>query len=253
MVNGIIREVNTAEFIFHAGLIDFLPRGLRQTPVSQTFAPHQTVKHLVEALGVPHVEIGRIEVNDQPVAFGFHARHGDRVAVYPFDAALGLPAPIPASNELRFLLDNHLGRLATNLRILGFDAQYRNDFTDEELAHIARQGEHILLTRDRRLLMRKQVLCGYCPRSLDPDEQVLEVVKRYELAPRVRPFQRCLRCNTPLEPVAKEAVLDRLEPKTKLYYDEFHQCPACRQVYWKGSHYEHMLTLVDKILANGGS
>ncbi len=252
-MKGIIKDVITADFIFYDSLIDLLPRELRKAPVSLTFAPHQTVKHLVEALGVPHVEIGRIDVTGQPVAFDFHPRRGDQIAVYPFDAAQGLSAPFPNSDELHFLLDNHLGSLATGLRILGFDATYRNDFSDAELALIASQGEHILLTRDRRLLMRKLVTYGYCPRSLDPDEQLLEVVQRYGLAPMIRPFRRCLRCNTPLVPVAKEAVLERLEPKTRLYYDEFHQCPACRQVYWKGSHYEHMLGLVDKILIDGES
>jgi hypothetical protein len=243
--------VNTAEFIFHAGLAYFLPDGLRGGPVALTFASHQTVKHLVEALGVPHVEIGRLEANGLPVAFDYRAHEGDQIAVYPFDAAQGLPAPVPVSDELRFLLDNHLGRLATGLRILGFDAHYRNDFADAELALIAGQGDHILLSRDRRLLMRKTVAYGYCPRSLDPGEQLLEVVQRYDLRPRVRPFQRCLRCNSPLAAVAKDVVLDRLEPRTKLYYDEFRQCPACGQVYWKGSHYEHMLGLVEKIQGSG--
>ena len=64
---------------------------------------------------------------------------------------------------------------------------------------------------------------------------------------RFQPFHRCLRCNTPLVPVAKADVLDRLEPLTKLYFDEFHLCPGCNQVYWKGSHYERMMTMISVI------
>jgi hypothetical protein len=55
-----------------------------------------------------------------------------------------------------------------------------------------------------------------------------------------------MRCNGTLQPVSKEAVLDRLEPLTRLYYDEFRICGDCGQVYWKGSHYEHMQRFIDQ-------
>jgi uncharacterized protein with PIN domain len=146
------------------------------------------------------------------------------------------------------LLDNHLGRLAAYLRMLGFDCLYHNDYSDEELAEILQHEERILLTRDRRLLMRNVVSHGYCPRSLDSLEQLTEVIQRFELAKRIQPFHRCLRCNHPLEPVSKEAVLDRLEPLTRLYFDEFQICPDCKQIYWKGSHYERMERLIEQII-----
>jgi uncharacterized protein with PIN domain len=56
-----------------------------------------------------------------------------------------------------------------------------------------------------------------------------------------------LRCNGSLHPVDKAAVLDRLEPKTKLYYEEFRQCDRCGQVYWQGSHIENLLRIVEEI------
>jgi len=64
-----------------------------------------------------------------------------------------------------------------------------------------------------------------------------------------QPWQRCLRCNGLLRPVDKEAVLDRLEPKTKLYYSDFRQCDVCGQVYWQGSHHERMQAFVEGVLA----
>ena len=149
--------------------------------------------------------------------------------------------------EPRFLLDNHLGRLAAHLRMLGFDSLYHNDYQDQELAEILEREERILLTRDRRLLMRKAVVHGYCPRSLDSLEQLTEVIRRFDLLKRIKPFHRCLRCNHPLETVPKEEVLDRLEPLTQLYFDEFCICPNCKQIYWKGSHYETMQELVEKL------
>ena len=134
--------------------------------------------------------------------------------------------------------------------MLGLDCLYNNSYEDDELAHISIEESRILLTRDRLLLMHKVITQGYLLRSLNSTEQLDEVVHRYSLAQWVKPFQRCLRCNHSLEPVEKETVLERLEPLTKKYYDEFKQCPACDQVYWKGSHYDRMLQLIEKVSEN---
>ena len=212
------------------------------------FRERQSVKHLAESLGVPHPEIGPVQVNGQEGTLNTITQDGDRVEVHP------IPDGCPV--EPRFVLDGHLGRLAAYLRMLGFDCLYQNDYDDEELAEIAQREGRILLSRDRRLLMRKAVTYGYCLRSLDSIEQLSEVIQRFDLTKRIVPFHRCLRCNHPLEPVAKEAVLDRLEPLTKLYFDEFQICPACQQIYWKGSHYERMQDLIEQLTnyvrINGG-
>jgi uncharacterized protein with PIN domain len=132
--------------------------------------------------------------------------------------------------------------------MLGFDARYRNDYQDDELAEIAGQDERILLTRDRRLLMRNQIHSGYCVRKLDPQEQLKEVTKRFGLQRFARPFRRCIRCNSILEPARKELVLERLEPLTRQYFDEFRKCPDCQQIYWKGSHFLRMERLIRNVL-----
>jgi uncharacterized protein len=231
--------MSTVVFLFAGELNDFLARDLRGKEISLSFEEHQSAKHLIEALGVPHVEVGIVRANGVVIEMSYQPRDGDRLEVQP--AAPGCPV------DPRFVLDNHLGRLAAYLRMLGFDCLYRNDYADEELAEVAACEGRILLTRDRRLLMRKVVQYGYCLRSLDPQEQLVEVVRRFQLAGRTVPFRRCLRCNGPLEPVSKEAVFDRLEPKTKLYYNEFAICRACDQVYWKGSHYERMRELAARV------
>ena len=182
------------------------------------FHGRQSVKHLAESLGVPHPEIGPVQINGQEGTLSMITQDGDRVDVHP-----------------------------AYLRMLGFDCLYRNDFDDEELADTLQQEERILLSRDRRLLMRKVVIYAYCPRSLDSLEQLNEVVLRFDLIKRIVPFHRCLRCNHPLEAVRKAAVLDRLEPLTRLYFDEFQICPNCKQIYWKGSHYDRMQEIVEKM------
>jgi uncharacterized protein with PIN domain len=237
----------TSHFTFRPDLNSFLAPSRREGAFAYSFENGQSVKHLIEAAGVPHTEVGRIVVNSRPTGFEYQVQQDDRVIVFPADAA---NSPLPGA--ARFVLDNHLGRLAAYLRMLGFDVVYRNDFDDDELVQISAAEERILLTRDRRMLMRKMVRSGYCLRSLDSRKQLDEVLRRFDLYRQVLPFQRCLRCNTPLEIISKDAVLDRLEPLTRLYFADFRICPACGQIYWKGSHYEHMQEIIKEIQNRAG-
>jgi uncharacterized protein with PIN domain/sulfur carrier protein ThiS len=234
---------------FYGELNDFLPEANRQADIQCTLTEPTTVKDLVERLGVPHTEVDLVLVDGESVDFRHVFADGARVAVYPAFHVLDIadvtkvrPAPL---GEPRFVVDGHLGKLASHLRLLGFDTVYANDAEDSWLAGVSAAEGRILLTRDRRLLKRSVVERGYCVREDDPRRQLLEVVRRFELAARARPFTRCVRCNGSLVAVTKADVLDRLEPKTKLYYDDFRQCDGCGRVYWKGSHYEALSALVE--------
>jgi uncharacterized protein len=103
------------------------------------------------------------------------------------------------------------------------------------------------LTRDRRLLMHAIVQHGYWPRSQNADEQTIEVVRRFDLSELIAPFTRCLRCNGPLEAAAKADIIGKLEPLTKIYYDQFRRCPDCKQIYWSGSHFPKLQRRVEEI------
>ncbi len=244
------------EILFQGKLVDFLPANQRDGQIGVEYKGRQSIKHLIEALGVPHPEVGRIEANGVVVNLNYLVNDQDRISVYPYiahrsnselEASHDVDNPEIQDNQPLFLLDGHLGKLAVYLRLLGFDTWYRNDYGDDELACLTGETGRILLTRDRRLLMRKIIQHGYCLRSLEPMIQVREVVVHFNLQAIIRPFQRCLRCNAPLQPVSKQAIHDRLLPLTKLYYDEFHHCPACDQIYWKGSHYDHMRAFISSL------
>jgi len=237
---NIIFFMSAAHFQFLGRLNDFLPRDQRDQVIRVDFRERQSVKHLAESLGVPHPEIGQVQVHGREGTLDTITQDGDSVQLHPVPDGCPMDPP-------RFVLDNHLGRLAAHLRMLGFDSLYENDYQDEELAEVAEKDSRILPTRDTRILMGITLTYGYCPRFHYTVEQLSEVVQRFELANRIVPFHRCIRCNHPLEPVSKEAVLDRLEPLTKLYFEEFQICPACKQIYWKGSHYERMRQWIERI------
>ena len=241
---------------FYAELNDFLPPHRRQVTFAHEVKGRASVKDVIESLGVPHTEVDLILVNGESVDFGYLVQEGDRIAVYPVFESIDItpllrvrPRPL---RESRFVVDGHLGRLAAYLRMLGFDTLYRNDYTDAELACLSAEEGRILLTRDRGLLKRSQVTHGYCLRNTAPREQLVEVLRRFDLFGLVEPFQRCLRCNSLLRPAAKEEVWDLLPPRVREEQGEFHQCPACGQVYWKGSHYRRMARFVEHLLEGNG-
>ena len=241
-----------ALFRFYAELNDFLAPGRRQIAFTHCFADRVSVKHLIESLGVPHSEVDLILVNGRPESFGYIVQDQDTISVYPVFESLDIspvgrlrPQPL---RETRFVLDIHLGQLATYLRLIGFDTLYENDYQDDELAQISSQQRRILLTQDRGLLKRNLVTHGYCVRESNPEQQLLEVVRRFDLTESIEPFQRCLRCNGLLQEIAKEEISQQLLPDTRRYYDEFHMCQSCNQVYWKGSHYQRMRDFLKRVL-----
>jgi uncharacterized protein with PIN domain len=192
-------------------------------------------------------------VNGASVGFGARLEDGDRVAVYPMFEALDV-APLlrvraAPLRETRFLADAHLGALARRLRMLGFDTRYDRDaLADDALVRVAREEARIVLTRDRDLLMRRDVTHGCYVRALRPTEQAREVVERLGLAAAARPFTRCLACNARLEPVQRDAVAWALPPRVLERQRRFSRCPSCRRVYWEGTHWRRMREAVRALL-----
>jgi uncharacterized protein with PIN domain len=235
---------HTAEFRFYEELNDFLPPERRKQTTLYRFKGHPGIKDAIEAQGVPHTEVDLILVGGESVGFDYRLQPDDRVAVYPvfesFDISPLVQLREKPLRQSAFVLDVNLGKLARRLRLLGFDAAYRNDYHDAEIADLAEAEKRIVLTRDRRLLHAKRITHGYWVRSVIADAQVQEVLKRFDLYRQIRPFHRCLVCNGLLDQVAKADVLDRLEPKTKRYYETFHRCRGCDRIYWQGSHVEDM-------------
>ena len=255
--NHFLADMPNAFFFFHNELNDFFQNESSEMCFEAEFNGHETVKHVIESLGVPHTEVGVILINGESVGFDQNPHHQNCIHVYPSrDGVLVSPVidlkPEPLK-DIRFVLDGHLGKLATYLRLLGFDTLYQNDFEDTQLAEISSEEKRILLTRDRGLLKRTMVSYGYFVREKSPRKQLIEIVDKFGLADKAIPFYRCANCNGVLQPIAKEEIIDRLEPKTKIYYDEFQICEICEQIYWKGSHFKRMECFINEVLAGKGS
>jgi uncharacterized protein len=233
-----------AKFLFHETLAVFLHKGHRGSFVYDC-ARAATLKNAIEALGVPHTEVGALSVNGEPATLQRTVREGDAVEVYPWKAEeleeLG--------SDPIFLADAHLGGLARFLRMMGFDTLHENAFADEEIRRLAEQEGRIVLTRDRELLKCREILRGAYVRALKPEAQLREVATRYRLAASARPFTLCLSCNLPLQAVDKAQIAARLPEQLSRLHDSFVRCPGCDGVFWPGSHYQRMLSVLDSSLA----
>ena len=234
---------------FHDGLDYFLkPDQRRHQPIRRIVDCRTGVKDLIESCGIPHPEVDLILVDKRQVDFSFRIENDGMADVFPFSSQR-VSSGLQGRGIRTFVADGHLGKLVRDLRLLGIDIAYRNDADDRDLLSIMRQEERALLTRDRPLLMHRIVANGFFPRSQAPFQQTVETIRRFELAPALAPFTRCLKCNGVLNRTEKAAVIDQLEPLTRLYYDDFTRCPSCGQTYWRGSHIGKLETRVANILA----
>jgi len=229
---------------FYGDLKDLLPEEKRkQYEISFTVSPG--IKDIVESEGVPHTEVEFITVNGNPVPWTYRVKDNDYIAVYPFFKSISIKSEskIIEKNypEGIFILDVHLGKLAKYLRLLGFDADYKREWDDPKIIEIAIREKRIILTRDRGILKNNKVKYGYLIRHTQSTEQVKEVLERFNLKDKIKPFTRCLECNETILPVSKQEVLEDIEENARLYYNEFFKCKGCKKVYWKGSHYSRMI------------
>ena len=134
------------------------------------------------------------------------------------------------------------------LRMLGWDTLYSNQYMPEQLIAISKEENRILLSRSYGLTRHKDVTRSCWIRSPDPLEQVRDLAGRLDLSKSADPLVRCLNCNNRIERVDKQEVLHRLKPGTAQFFDEFFMCRACDQIYWEGSHYEHMRDFVRDLM-----
>lgn len=144
-----------------------------------------------------------------------------------------------------FVADVHLGKLARLLRLLGFDTWYPNVATPPHLVALAAEEDRVLLTRSANMPGSGNARILRISSESAPT-QLKEVIEAFGIKDQVKPFSRCLVCNGRLTVIEKTAIIDLLEPNTARYFTEFWQCEACRRVYWKGSHYQRMLQLLQE-------
>jgi len=243
--------MKTVHLRFYEELNDFLPLDKRKIRFSHSFKNHPSIKDMIESLGIPHTQVDFILSNNNSVDFNYIVQNGDDISVYPIFESLNIqnisklrPTPL---RQIKFIADVHLGKLARYLRMLGFDTIYKNDFLKREIIKIAKSEKRIILSRSRELLKIKDITHGYCIASTDTEKQLKLILNRFDLTKNIKPFSRCMICNSKLKSVPKEKIIDKVPPKVKELQNDFAQCPNCKKIYWKGTHYIRMKKFIDNL------
>ncbi len=231
---------------FSNELIWFLNRSKRDKPLLSCLHRRASVKDIIESFGIPHTEVGRIIFNGGQTDFSIVPQTSGQLEVFGFSSPVEmsqgtiLRPRIP--DEKKFIADLNVIRLGRYLISLGYDVELAFEHTDAQIAELANAEKRIVLTRDTRLLFRKQIDFAKRIKASQPMHQLVEVISFFGLSPNVSDFfTRCSKCNISLLPVEKSKIDHLLEPKTRKYYHLFFQCPVCNQVFWKGTHYDRIL------------
>ena len=233
---------------FYEELNDFLPDERRKRDFEIEIDRARSVKDAIEATGVPHTEVDLILVDGVSVDFSHRLRGGERIAVYPmferFDIGPVLrlrPRPL---REPRFVADVHLGKLARHLRMAGFDTLFHAGWDDDEIVDVSIAQRRTILTRDKAMLRRSEVERGYFVRAVASEAQLAEVLHALQLEPLVQPFTRCRECNTPLEEAPAQDIERHVPPRIRVLYERYKRCAGCGRVYWEGSHFLRMKSML---------
>jgi uncharacterized protein with PIN domain len=173
------------------------------------------------------------------------------------------------AGPLRFLVDEHLGRLGRHLRLAGFDtldsphfpsspvaqlaSEVSSDEGDQKLLDIAKETHRVLLTKDQALVARalKQLVSVHSVQAVDLDSQFREVLQAHHAlevaASGVGFLSRCLDCNSKVHRVPRELARERVPADIAESQTEFFSCQRCERMFWKGSHYERMRQWLEKV------
>jgi len=145
---------------------------------------------------------------------------------------------------MKFLCDQMLGTLAKWLRIYGFDTYYASrDIKDLELIEIAKKESRVLITRDKELLFgaKRENLHVIEITSTDLEEQIGKILSVFKTDSK-KYLSRCLICNSLLEEIGKEKAKGKIPKKVFENNKKFWLCKKCKKIYWRGTHYENMLS-----------
>jgi uncharacterized protein with PIN domain len=151
--------------------------------------------------------------------------------------------------EIKFLADKMLGKLAKWLRILGYDTAYPSFDDDLSLILTARQEGRILLTRDTNLIKRRNICDFLFVKGDHWEEQLVGIIKelKLEIDLNSKIFSRCSLCNTPTKDIDKKEVKNYVPPYVFSTQDKFVYCPSCKKYYWRGTHWQRMTQRIQKL------
>ena len=135
--------------------------------------------------------------------------------------------------------------------MMGYDSVFFNGDDDSGMVKQALAEDRIILTRDTGIMRRRAVSSGRVRAVLieseEPEEQMRQLMAVFDLKGQFKPFTRCLECNQPLESRSREELAGRVPPYVYRTQMQYMECPSCRRIYWRGTHWTAMVRKLEKI------
>jgi len=154
-------------------------------------------------------------------------------------------------NNLKFIVDNNVGKLAKWLRIMGYDTLFFDGINDSRMIATALAEGRVILTRDTQIMRRRVITSGQLKAILingdEPELQMRQVIDTLNLDCRFRPFTICLECNQLLVERSKRQVKDLVPPYVFQTQNQYMECPTCHRIYWRGTHWQAMTKKLNKL------
>ena len=142
---------------------------------------------------------------------------------------------------MKFIVDRMLGKLAKQLRMLGYDALYYRGEDVYPLIRLGRQEGRVILTRNTKLIPRRPEDVILRIAENQPLLQLKELIQKANIEiDEGKVFSRCLLCNALLDPISRMEVEGRVPDFIFYQRNKFFICPQCQRIYWQGSHQENM-------------
>ena len=154
--------------------------------------------------------------------------------------------------DVKFIVDNNVGKLAKWLRIMGYDTLLFSEKDDGEMIKTALSQKRIVLTKDTQIMNRRLVTSGTLKAILikddEPKAQLRQVANALGLDYQFKPFSRCLECNQRLVTKSKDKVRDAVPPYVFKTQHQYLECPSCHRIYWRGTHWQAMSRELDEFM-----
>jgi len=220
-------------FRFYEELNDFLPQHLKKVDIETEFIGKRSIKETIENLGVPPSTVDLVLVNGQPVDFDYILKHGDRVSVYPVFEKLNIQnvsmlRKFPL-RRVRFIAEVDLRDMVQWMRMLGFDTTFNANCSIPDIIEISGRENRIILTKQKELLKSESVTHAFQVCSGTATTQVNHVMDDLDIKDRIKPFSRCIRCNTRLENRQINEILDQISLETNRIFEKCLYCRSCRK------------------------
>ncbi|MCJ7784437.1 MAG: Mut7-C RNAse domain-containing protein [Desulfobacterales bacterium] len=149
---------------------------------------------------------------------------------------------------MKFIADRMLGKLAKELRMLGYDTVYYRGEDAYPLIKLAREEGRVILTRTTKLTPKR------------PEDRIVRIMEdkpSFQLRELIQikiislyeetPFSRCLVCNILLNEMPREEAEGKVPDFIFYQRKKFFRCPQCSRIYWQGSHQDHMQKKIEEL------